>query len=61
MILEEINGVANMISSVGHAHKLCIRLLIARFPQMILIRSITEDVSAHVGLIFFFPTVSSGS
>lgn len=44
-----------MISSVGHAHKLCIRLLIARFPQMILIRSITEDVSAHVGLIFFPP------
>lgn len=44
-----------MISSVGHAHKLYIRLLLARFPQMILIKPITEDVSAHVGLILFSP------
>lgn len=44
---------AKRISSVGHAHKFCIRLLIARFSQMILIKSITEDVSAHVALIFF--------
>lgn len=44
----------NMISPVRHGHNFSIRLLITQFPQMILIRSITEDVSALAGPIFLF-------
>lgn len=43
-----------MIFSVRHAQKFCIRLLITRFSQMILMKFITKGVSAHIGLIFFF-------
>lgn len=42
---------AIMISSVGHAHKFCIRLLIARFAQMIL----TKRMFPHMLVWFISP------